>query len=74
MNLSYSVDKNIGWSNTNRKQTKEKIGKLNPNQYHKDHFDYDYELDIFKYPEEEYLYFFPQYVEPHKNPEKTRQK
>lgn len=36
---------------SNKKRSKEKIGKLNENQYHKDHFKYDYELNAFKYPE-----------------------
>lgn len=55
----------------NRKQSKEKIGKLNPNQYHKDSiFEYNYELDAFKCPEGEYLQFFGKYIEPYKDPEK----
>ena len=41
----------------------EKIGKLNPNPYHKDHFEYDYELDAFKCPENQYLHFFAKYIE-----------
>ena len=64
------ADKKIDGLIPNRKQTKEKIGKLNPNPYHKDHFEYDYELDAFKCPENQYMYFFAKYVEPHKDPEK----
>ena len=42
----------------NRKQSKEKIGKLNSNPYHKDYFEYDYELDAFSYIKNQYMYFF----------------
>ena len=64
------ADKKIDGLIPNRKQSKEKIGKLNPNLYHKDHFEYDYELDAFKCPEGNYLHFFEKYIEPHKDPEK----
>ena len=47
ISLSYLADKKIGGLIPNRKQTKEKIGKLNPNPCHKDHFEYDYELNVF---------------------------
>ena len=52
------VDKKISGLIPNRKQSKEKIGKLNNNSYHKDHFEYDYELDAFKCTQGEYLHFF----------------
>lgn len=58
INLFYLADNKIDGLIPNRKQSKEKIGKLNPNQYHKDHFEYNYELDAFKCPEGEYLHFF----------------
>lgn len=70
ISLSYLADKKIDGLIPNRKQSKEKIGKLNPNPYHKDHFEYDYELDAFKCPEGNYLHFFAKYIEPHKDPEK----
>ena len=44
ISLSYLADKKIDGLIPNRKQSKEKIGKLNPNPYHKDHFEYNYEL------------------------------
>ena len=70
ISLLYLADKKIDGLIPNRKQSKEKIGKLNPNPYHKDHFEYDYELDAFKCPEGNYLHFFAKYIEPHKDPEK----
>jgi transposase len=70
ISLSYLADKKIEGLIPNRKQSKEKIGKLNENKYHKDHFEYDYELDAFKCPENEYMYFQAKYIEPHKDPEK----
>jgi hypothetical protein len=70
ISLSYLADKKIDGLIPTRKQSKEKIGKLNENPYHKDHFDYDYELDAFKCPEGNYLHFFAKYLEPHKDPEK----
>ena len=70
ISLSYLADKKIDGLIPNRKQSKEKIGKLNDNPYHKDHFEYDYELDAFKCPENEYMYFQAKYIEPHKDPEK----
>ena len=70
ISLSYLADKKIEGLIPNRTQSKEKIGKLNPNPYHKDHFQYDYKLDAFKCPENNYLHFFGKYIEPHKYPEK----
>ena len=70
ISLSYFADKKIDGLIPTRKQSKEKIGKLNPNPYHKDHFEYDYESDAFKCPEGNYLHFFGKYIEPHKDPEK----
>ena len=54
--------------NSNYKAKQRKIGKLNINPYHKDNFEYDYELDAFKCPENEYMYFQAKYIEPHKHP------
>ena len=68
--LSYFADNKINGLIPTRKQSKERIGKLNENPYHKDHFQYDYELDAFKCPEGHYLHFFAKYIEPHKDPEK----
>ena len=70
ISLSYLADKKIDGLIPTRKQSKEKIGKLNENPYHKDHFEYNYELDAFKCPEGNYLHFFAKYVELHKDPEK----
>ena len=70
ISLSYLADEKIDGLIPNRKQSKEKIGRLNKNPYHKDHFVYDYELDAFKCPENQYMYYFKTYTEPHKDPEK----
>ena len=51
ISLSYLAYEKIEGLIPTRKQTKEKIGKLNENPYHKDHFTYNYELDAFKCPE-----------------------
>lgn len=68
--LSYLADEKIEGLIPSRKQSKEKIGKLNPNPYHKDNFQYNYELDAFKCPENEYLNFYGKYEEPHKDKNK----
>lgn len=72
ISLSYLADKKIDGLIPNRKQSKEKIGKLNQNPYHKDHFEYDYELDAFKCPEGNYLHFL-QIYRTTQRPRKTRQ-
>ena len=56
--------------NTNKKTIQRKNRKLNENSYHKDHFEYDYELDTFKCPENQYLHLYGKYTEPHKDLEK----
>ena len=38
------------------KQTREKKKKLNPHPYHKDHFKYDNEKDVFICPEGQLLH------------------
>ena len=73
ISLSYLADEKIEGLIPTRKQSKEKIGKLNENPYHKDHFEYDYEQDAFKCPENQYLHFYAKYTEPHKDSKKTRQ-
>ena len=70
ISLSYLADKKIEGLIPTRKQSKEKIGKLNKNPYHKDNFEYDSEQDAFKCPENQYLKFYASYTEPHKDPEK----
>lgn len=65
--LSYLADKEIEGLIPNRKQSKEKIGKLNPNPYHKDHFTYDTKLDAFLCPENQYLHFYKKYTIPYNN-------
>ena len=67
ISLSYFADKGIDGLIPTRKQSKEKIGKLNPNPYHKDHFTYMPELDAFKCPNNEYLFFYKQYTQPNKD-------
>ena len=70
ISLSYLADEKIEGLIPTRKQSKEKIGKLNENPYHKDHFEYDYEQNAFKCPENQYLHFYAKYTEPHKDPKK----
>ena len=70
ISLSYLADEKIEGLIPTRKQSKEKIGKLNENPYHKDHFEYDYKQDAFKCPENQYLHFYAKYTEPHKDSKK----
>lgn len=60
--LGYFKDKEIDGIIPTRKQSKERIGKLNTNPYHKDHFEYDGQKDAFRCPEGEYLYFYKEYT------------
>lgn len=68
--LSYFKNKNIDGLIPTRKQSKEIIGKLNKNPFHKDHFEYIGEKDVFKCPAGQYLTFYNQYTIPDKDPEK----
>ena len=68
--LTYFKNNNIDGLIPTRKQSKEKIGKLNKNPYHKDHFEYDGEKDAFKCPAGEYLNFYREYTIPNKDSEK----
>ena len=68
--LSYFKNNNIDGLIPTRKQSKEKIGKLNKNPFHKDHFEYDGEKDAFKCPAGQYLTFYNQYTIESKDPEK----
>ena len=70
ISLSYLADEKIEGLIPTRKQSKEKIGRLNKNPYHKDHFEYNHQLDAFKCPENQYLHFYGKYTEPHKDPTK----
>ena len=63
ISLSCLVDKKIEGLIPTRNQSKEKIGKLNPNPYHKDPFECDYKLNAFKCPENNYMHFFGKYIE-----------
>ena len=38
------------------------MGKLNSNKYHKDHFYYIFDLDLFMCPEGQPWYFYKEYV------------
>lgn len=67
--LSYLADKHIDGVIPDRKQSKEKIGKLSKNPYHKDHFKYLPGIDAFECPEGQIMYFFNKYVEKSKDPE-----
>lgn len=68
--LSYFKNNNIDGLIPTRKQSKEKIGKLNKNPFHKDHFEYDGENDAFKCPAGQYLTFYNQYTIESKDPKK----
>ena len=48
--LSYFANNGIDGLIPTRKQSKEKIGKLNPKPFHKDHFYYISDLDLFMCP------------------------
>lgn len=68
--LAFFKNNNIDGLIPTRKQSKEKIGKLNKNPFHKDHFEYNGEKDAFKCPSGQYLTFYNQYTIETKDPEK----
>jgi hypothetical protein len=70
INLSYFANNNIDGLIPTRKQSKEKIGKLNPKPLHKDHFIYVEEIDAFYCPGGEFMYFFKEYTKPNEDPNK----
>ena len=70
ISLSFFADNNINGLIPTRKQSKERIGHLNENPYHKDHFSYLFEQDAFLCPEGQILTFFNDYVEKSEDPEK----
>lgn len=73
--LSYLADNQINGVIPDRKQSKEKIGRLNKNPYHKDHFKYLPEIDAFECPEGQIMYFFNKYLEKNDdsdNPDKIK--
>lgn len=61
--LLFFVEYGIDGLIKNRKQSKEDIGRLNPNPYHKDHFEYILDLDAFLCPENQLLTFYKEYVD-----------
>ena len=63
ISLSYFVNNGIYGLIPTRKQSKEKIGQLNPNQFHKDHFYYISDLDLFMCPAGQPMYFYKEYTE-----------
>ena len=70
ISLSYFVNKGIDGLIPTRKQSKEKIGQLNPNQFHKDHFFYISDLDLFMCPAGQPMYFYKEYTEKNEDPNK----
>ena len=70
ISLSYFVNKGIDGLIPTRKQSKEKIKQLNPNQFHKDHFFYISDLDFFMCPAGQPMYFYKEYTEKNKDPNK----
>ena len=70
ISLSYFVNKGIDGLIPTRKQSKEKIGQLNPNQFHKDHFFYISDLNLFMCPAGQPMYFYKEYTEKNKDPNK----
>ena len=63
ISLSYFINKGIDGLIPTRKQSKEKIGKLNSNQFHKDYFFYISDLDLFMYPAGQPIYFYNEYID-----------
>ena len=63
ISLSYLANNNIDGLIPTRKQSKQRIARLNSNPFHKDHFGYDFEKDAFLCPNNKYLYFYKEYVE-----------
>ena len=59
------VDNKINRLIPNRNQSPKKFGKLNENQYHKDHFEYDYKQDAFKCQKEN-IYSFLENISNHR--------
>ena len=70
ISLSYFVNNGIDGLIPTRKQSKEKIGQLNPNQFHKDHFYYISDLDLFMCPAGQPMYFYKEYTQPSEEPNK----
>ena len=70
ISLSYLADKKNRRINTQHKENQRKNMQVKPKPIPKDHFEYNYELDAFKCLENQYLYFFNKYIEPHKDPKK----
>jgi len=70
ISLSYFVNKGIDGLIPTRKQSKEKIGQLHPNQFHKDHFYYISDLDLFMCPAGQPMYFYKEYIEKSEDPDK----
>ncbi|WP_297980870.1 transposase [uncultured Methanobrevibacter sp.] len=70
ISLSFFANNNINGLIPTRKQSKERIGRLNENPYHKDHFAYLFEQDAFLCPEGQMLTFFNDYVEKNDDPNK----
>ena len=70
ISLSYFINKGIDGLIPTRKQSKEKIGKLNPKPFHKDHFYYIKELDAFMCPASQLMYFYKEYITKNDDPNK----
>lgn len=70
ISLTYLDEKKIDGLMPTRKQSKEKIGKLNTNPFHKDNFQYIPEKDAFKCPNNQHLHFKEQYTEPNNGKKK----
>ena len=73
ISLTYLDENGIDGLIPTRKQSKEKINKLNKNKFHKDHFTYIHEKDAFQCPNKEYLYFQKEYIE-HNNDKANKTK
>ena len=70
ISLSYFVNNGIDGLIPSRKQSEEKIGKLNPKPFHKDHFYYISDLDLFMCPAGQPMYFYKEYTEKSEDPDK----
>ena len=73
ISLTYFEENGINGLIPTRKQSKQKINKLNKNKFHKDHFTYIHEKDAFLCPNNQYMHFQKEYKE-HDNDKKIKTK
>ncbi|WP_458405716.1 transposase [Methanobrevibacter sp.] len=69
ISLSYFVNKGIDGLIPTRKQSKERTGELHPKPFHKDHFYYIIDMDLFMCPAGQPMYFYKEYTETSTDPD-----